>query len=71
MLTTNLFRRDIREARANEFNCDTFCLNDVSLNEDVAKSLDEKCWRTILISFWKYFESRYALIAVRLVLEIV
>ena len=43
MLATNLLRRDIREARANEFNCDTFCLSDVSLNENVAKSLNEEC----------------------------
>ena len=43
MLITNLLRRDIREARANEFSCDTFCLNDISLNENVAKSLDEEC----------------------------
>ena len=65
MLATNLFRRDIREILAKEFSCDTFCLNHVSLNEDVAKLLDEECWRTILINSWKYFESRYALVALQ------
>ena len=70
MLATNLLRRDIREALAKEFSCDTFCLSDVSLNEDVAELLDEECWRTILVNFWKYFESRYALVALQKFLTI-
>ena len=54
MLTTDLFRRDIRETLTNEFvDSDSFDLNDVSSNENVTKLFaddDAKC-DNVLVNF--------------------
>ena len=46
----NLFRRDIREILANEFNSN---LNDVSLSENATELLNEKCNCDVLANFLK------------------